>query len=115
MPQTCSRAKHYNQTQGINIDHRNSAIRRQSVTEGSDRGESRGGAAGGSEVPAKEGMVAVTEQLDEDRRGGQRGSQLARNSQQTGHSRCVSDDEEDCETVKLLTEAFPSRVQAIRP
>ena len=41
-------------TQGINIDYRNSAIPWQSVTEGRDRGESRGGAAGGSEVPANE-------------------------------------------------------------
>src|SRR6195952_1959735 len=59
-------------------------------------------------------MVAVTEQLDENRRRVGRGSQLARNSQQTGHSRCFSDGERDCETVKLLTEAFPSRVQAFR-
>src|ERR1700712_5035449 len=59
-------------------------------------------------------MVAVTEQLDEYRRRVRRGSQLARNSQQTGHSRCFSDDERDCETVKLLTEAFPSRAQAFR-
>src|ERR1700712_2341240 len=60
-------------------------------------------------------MVAVTEQLDEDRRRMRRGSQLARNSQQTGHSRCFSDNEGESETVKLLTEAFPSRVQAFRP
>ena len=62
-----------------------------------------------------EWMVAVTEQLDEDRRRVRRGSRLARNSQQTGHSRCFSDDERECETVKLLTEAFPNRVQAFRP
>ena len=35
------RSKHYNQTQGINIDHRESAIRRRSVTEGCEDGESR--------------------------------------------------------------------------
>src|ERR1700712_4835672 len=60
----------------------------------------------------KEWMVAVTEQLDEDQRRVRRGSRLARNSQRTGHSRCFSDNERECKTVKLLTEAFPSRVQA---
>src|ERR1700712_4282214 len=60
-------------------------------------------------------MVAVTELPDKDQERVRRGSQLARNSQQTGHSRCFSDDKRECETVKLLTKAFPSRVQAIRP
>ena len=61
-----------------------------------------------------EWMVAVTEQLDENRRGVRRGSQLARNSQQTGHIRCFSDEEGECEPAKVLNEAFPNRVQALR-
>ena len=66
-------AKHYNQIQGLNIDHRDSGIRRQSVTAGCDCGEHREGAAGGIEVPAKEWIVAVTEQLGKDQRGGAEG------------------------------------------
>ena len=62
-----------------------------------------------------EWMVAVTGPLDEDRRGVRMGSQLARNSQRTGNSGYFSNDEEEYETVKLLTEAFPIRVQAFRP
>ena len=62
-----------------------------------------------------EWMVPVTEQRDEDQKRVRRGSQLARSSQQTGHSRCFSYDKRDCLTVKLLTEVVPSRVQALRP
>jgi len=60
------RAKHYNRTQGINIGHRSSAIRRQSVPEGCDRGASRGVSEGSK---GASWMLAVTEPRDETGRG----------------------------------------------
>ena len=62
-----TRAKHYIRTQGIKIGHRGSAIRRESVTEGCDRGASRGVSEGSK---GASWMLAVTEPRDETRRGG---------------------------------------------
>src|SRR6267154_493800 len=62
-----TRAKHYIRTQGIKIGHRGSAIRRESVTEGCDRGASRGVSEGSK---GASWMLAVTEPRDETGRGG---------------------------------------------
>ena len=64
-----NRCRHYTRTQGVDIGHRGSAIRRQSVTEGCDRRVSRGESVG-SRVPATGGVLAVTEPRDETGRGG---------------------------------------------
>jgi len=66
------RCTHYARTQGVDISHRGSAIRRLSVAKGCDRGEIARAAEGQRAVGCQpsEWIVAVTEQRDEACMGG---------------------------------------------
>ena len=61
------RCLYYLRTQGVNIRHRGCAIRRLSVTEGYDRGETAWAAKGKGAVGCQpsEWIVAVTEQQEQ--------------------------------------------------
>ena len=62
--------KQYSRTQGVDIHHRDSAIRRLSVTEGCDCGVNRRDCVEAVGCQSSEWMVAVTGQQDETGGGG---------------------------------------------